>query len=112
MGLLRSPNIKYQVNFCAKCDKQIDNSANDKKCDSCAKFFHILCTSDKQPSNEIIWQCEECCNNRSICTEKDNFEIRSRKQASPQKSPKHDELPSQITPQKKRKNETEGSKLP
>lgn len=77
MGLLRSPNIKFKIKYCAECNLEIINESDEIKCDICSKFFHLECSNDAQLSNETIWICSKCNPNDEICTNRDKFEIKT-----------------------------------
>lgn len=77
MGLLRSPNIKFKIKYCAECNLEIINESDEIKCDICSKFFHVECSNDAQLSNETIWICSKCNSNDEICTNRDKFEIKT-----------------------------------
>lgn len=76
--LERSPQIKYKVNYCGECDSQIVN-ASGVKCDNCEKLFHENCSVQKNEESlgDIIWICNKCTDDNSICTKKDITEIKS-----------------------------------
>lgn len=77
MVLQRSPNIKFKIKFCAKCNLEINKDSEEIKCDSCKMDFHKKCSNNNPQANETIWICVKCNKIDEICNNRDQFEIKT-----------------------------------
>lgn len=77
-SIIHSPSVKFKLIFCATCSSEIKNE--NVKCDECRKSFHISCAM--KTDSELIWLCNNCNNEKKICTKKDQIEIKSAKKAN------------------------------
>lgn len=77
MVLQRSPNIKFKIKFCAKCNLEINKDSEEIKCDSCKMDFHKECSNNNPQANGTIWICVKCNKIDEICNNRDQFEIKT-----------------------------------
>lgn len=80
-----SPSCKFKLCFCSKCNDEIQQDL-ELKCDYCAKYFHNHCMTDSTDKelDDLILLCDECAKNGSICSKKDQLDIKSSKKTSPE----------------------------
>lgn len=74
-----SPSCKFKLIFCSLCKDGIQPNL-ELKCDNCNKFFHNKCltTGDKNELNDLILLCHDCENDKTICSKKDQLDIKSK----------------------------------